>query len=247
MAPPDTLPPPPRLDDLLAQGPVALFLDFDGTLIELAHEPGAIVVPEELVERLHRLRDRLGGRFALVTGRALDDLEVHVAGCAFARAGSHGASCVRADGTRLGEEPGPLPGAALTAMHEFARERELIYESKPHGGAMHFRAMPGAEEAARDLAHSLADEHGLDVKAGKGVVELVNRGASKAAAVGLFMGEPPFVGSLPVFVGDDVTDEDGFVAASEAGGFGIAVGERHSETARFWLRDVTALHRWLGL
>ncbi len=99
----------------------------------------------------------------------------------------------------------------------------------------------------REFANSLATQHGLDVKAGKAVVELVHFGASKSAAVQLFMAEPPFAGTLPVFLGDDVTDEDGFAAANEAGGFGIAVGQRDSVAARFGLCDVAAVHQWLGL
>ncbi|QYU71248.1 hypothetical protein J4558_01785 [Leptolyngbya sp. 15MV] len=93
----------------------------------------------------------------------------------------------------------------------------------------------------------LAARHGLKVKRGKFVAELVRPGADKGAAVRAFMAEMPFAGSRPVFIGDDVTDEDGFAAASEQGGLAITVGPRDSRLARFGLADPSAVRDWLGL
>ena len=243
----DTLPPPPPLTELMAQAPVALFLDFDGTLVEIAAEPDAITVPDALVERLHRLRDRLDGRLALVSGRALDDLEGHIGRCELARAGSHGLQCLRADGSTAGGQPRSLPGAAVARLRAYAAEHGLHYEAKSHGGALHYRAAPALEPDLRQFAQTLAREFGLDIKSGKAVVELVHPGASKKAAVKAFMAERPFAGSLPIFVGDDITDEDGFLGAIDCGGFGLAVGERVSDTARYHLESVAAVHTWLEL
>jgi trehalose 6-phosphate phosphatase len=93
----------------------------------------------------------------------------------------------------------------------------------------------------------LAARHGLAVKRGKFVAELVRPGADKGAAVRAFMSAPPFAGAMPVFVGDDVTDEDGFAEAMRHGGLAITVGPRDSRLAAYGLADPSAVHHWLGL
>lgn len=247
MASPDLLQPPPPLRDLLRSGPVALFLDFDGTLVEIAPEPGAITVPGDLAERLHDLRDRLDGRLALISGRALDDLCNHLGDVSLCRAGSHGASRMLANGARLGEEPIGLPDAAIDELQCFAQDRGLFYETKLHGGALHFRGKPDLRDSVMVFADQVAERHELCVTSGKGVAELVQPGANKGGAVAAFMGEAPFKGAMPIFIGDDVTDEDGFSGATEFGGFGVAVGDRVSDKARYHLDTVSAVHEWLDL
>ncbi len=247
MASRSPLPSPPPLAELLSAGPLALFLDFDGTLVGIAPRPGDIFVPEGLAEKLHELRDRLEGRLALISGRALDDLESHIGEVAIARAGSHGASRFLVDGNRLGAAPSGLPDAAVRELRVFAECNDLFYEAKSHGGALHFRGHPEKADDTLAFARQVAALHDLDVTSGKGVAELVRPGANKGAALHAFMAIEPFAGSLPVFVGDDVTDEDGMRAAIEFAGFGIAVGERESEAARYQLQDVEAVHDWLNL
>ena len=243
------LPPgaPPPLASLMEQGRVALFLDFDGTLVGIAPEPGAIDVPPDLASKLYALEERLGGRLALITGRALDDLESHLGEVSLCRAGSHGASRMRRDGSRLGEAPHGLPDEAVTALRDYAATEDLYYETKTHGGALHFRGKPDRAESTIAFARKVAAAHDLCVTSGKGVAELVRPGANKGGAVRAFMAEDPFAGATPIFVGDDVTDEDGMAAAIEFGGFGIAVGERHCEIARYALANVATVHQWLDL
>ena len=247
MASQSPLPSPPPLGELLAQANTAIFLDFDGTLVEIAPEPGLIHVPETLVSSLHRLRDRLDGRLALVSGRALDDLERHLDGIALFRAGSHGVARRRADGSAIGDEPDGLPDDAVVELRGFASEHGLLYEAKSHGGALHFRSDPGKEGLVLEFAYGIADRHGLEVTRGKAIAELVRPGANKGAAVRAILDEPPFAAALPVFIGDDVTDEDGMETAIECGGFGIAVGERPSKNALYHLAGVGAVHHWLEL
>ena len=247
MARSSTLPAPPPLADLLAQGPHSLFLDFDGTLVCIAPTPGEINVPADLQQRLYRLQERLGGRLALVSGRALDDLGSHIGEVDIARAGSHGASRFMADGQRLGEAPHGLPEEAVVSLRDFADQHGLLYETKTHGGALHFRTRTDKQSEVMTFAREIAGRHALDVTTGKGVCELVRPGANKGAALAAFMAIEPFKGSTPVFVGDDVTDEDGMAGAIEFSGFGIAVGERTSEAARYHLEDVDAVHAWLEL
>ena len=237
------LPPPPALDD----GALALFLDFDGTLVDIAPTPDGIFVPPGLADALHGLRDRLEGRLALVSGRSLEDLERHLGPLAIARAGSHGADCRLADGRVLGDAAHGLDAHVLDEIAQFAAARGFDLEHKTHGAALHYRANPGLEDAGLAFAGELAERHSLTVKRGKCVIELVQRGADKAAAVNRFMAVAPFAGAVPVFVGDDVTDEDGMRAASALGGFGIAVGERQNDFARYFLETTAAVQHWLGL
>lgn len=244
---PIVLPPPPPLHDLLSTGPLALFLDFDGTLVEIAPTPDGIRVPQGLASGLTGLALRTDGRLALVSGRSTEDIERHLGPLAIARAGSHGISRLLADGSRLGGDPSALPAAVSEALEQFAALHDFPLEGKPHGAALHFRARPELESVGAEFAHDIAARHGLRVKRGKSVIEIVHPGADKGGAVRAFMGIAPFAGARPVFIGDDITDDDGFRAASEQGGFGILVGERKSPDARYHLPRVADLHEWLGL
>ncbi|WP_084440128.1 trehalose-phosphatase [Erythrobacter dokdonensis] len=240
------LPPPPSLADLLADGPTALFLDFDGTLVEIAAGPDAIALPDGLGAGLERLARRLGGALALVSGRSVDNLSAFLGPLPLHIAGSHGGHVLTPCGNTLLEAK-PLPAPVAEALGGFAAERGLLYERKAHGGALHYRAQPELEGDAHRFANGLAAEHGLVTKSGKCVIELVRPGADKGGAVDLLSRQPPFAGARPVFIGDDVTDEDGFAACNRLGGFGIAVGERASAAARYSLASVKDVHAWLEL
>lgn len=241
------LPAPPDLEALLSDGRVALFLDFDGTLVEIAETPDGIDVPDDLVQRICALEKRLGGAVAVVSGRAIDDLESHTGALRVACAGSHGSDCRAADGGTVGEPPNDLSAELRQSIADYAKEEGFQLEEKTHGAALHYRADPSLEGRGLRFAQRMADEHGVIVKRGKCVIEFVASEASKASAVRAFMAQDPFAGAVPVFIGDDVTDEDGMRAATELGGFGIAVGDRESENARYALASPVAVHHWLGL
>lgn len=238
--------PPPSLWDLAAAGPVALFLDFDGTLVDIAREPGAIIVASGLADNLAALSQRLGGGLALISGRAIENLEQHCGPLAIACGGSHGAELRAANGDVFAPED-PLPIDILREAAAWARARDVLAEPKPHGIAIHTRVKPELEEECALFLEELAGRNGLAVKRGKRVAELVPPGADKGGAVRHFMAHPPFAAAMPIFVGDDLTDEDGFAACSDLGGFGVAVGKRVSETARFRLSDPSAVRQWAGL
>lgn len=248
MAGPAALYNPPILAELAAQGPLALFLDFDGTLVEIAATPGAIVVPGDFALRLETLSEAMSGRVAVVSGRSLVDLADHIGPMRVARAGSHGLERIRADHSRLGEEPRPIAPEIEQALHEFADSQAgMVLERKAHGAALHFRAAPGLQDVAHAFADRLAARFDLATKRGKCVVELVHPGADKAGAVTAFMQDSAFCGARPVFIGDDVTDEDGFRAARDLGGFGIIVGERRPTLAQYCLSSPEKVHEWLCL
>jgi trehalose 6-phosphate phosphatase len=235
-------PPPPGLLD-----GAALFLDFDGTLVELADTPDAIAVPPALAPMLERIRRRLDGRLAIVSGRSLADLERHLPLHGIAFSGSHGLELRLADGTRL-----PLSAPiGLDDVREkveaFAAAADgLLVEEKPAGIALHYRQAPRQAERADAFMSALARRRGFSVQRGAMVVELRPEGATKGDALKAFMTEPEFHGARPVFVGDDLTDEHAFRAAAALGGAGVLVGPERDSAARYRLPSVAVVAAWLG-
>jgi trehalose 6-phosphate phosphatase len=235
--------PPPPLSRL---GPAALFLDFDGTLVELADTPGGIAVPQGLKPLLDRLAGRLEGRLAIVSGRAIDDLRGHLGRSAAVLSGSHGAELLYADGRRVPVSAPPGLAGAREEVRRFAEGAPgLLVEDKPAGVALHYRLAPERERAVGDFVEDLAERSGLALQRGKMVAELRPHGADKGAALRRLMAEPPFAGTRPVFVGDDLTDELAFEAAAALGGEGVLVGSPRPTAARWRLGDVAGVTAWL--
>jgi trehalose 6-phosphate phosphatase len=226
----------------------AFFIDIDGTLIDIAATPEGVHVAAELPDLLDRLRGACGGALALVSGRRLVDIDRLLFPLVAAAAGVHGLERRRADGSvvRAGVS------AALDRLRdEFARfvaERPGVrLEDKDLSLALHYRLAPLEEPAVREAARRAVAPFADDIKLleGKMVIEVKPQGTNKGTAVAAFLDEPPFKGRRPVFLGDDVTDEDGFAAANDAGGVSILVGERPS-AARWRLPSVASVHRWLA-
>jgi trehalose 6-phosphate phosphatase len=226
---------------------VAVFLDFDGTLVEIAPTPDSIRVTAGLGEALHGLSERLEGRFALISGRAISDIETYTGRLAIARAGSHGAYRLLADGSPLSFAPLPISEDVRAEIVRFADAQGFALEEKPHGVALHYRADPSLEARGLAFADKFAEAHGLAIKQGKCVIEFVQPGADKGSAVRAYMGHIGFMGAFPLFIGDDVTDEDGFAAVEDFGGAGILVGDRQPTRARWRLEGPQQVHEWLGL
>lgn len=241
------LPPPPSLIALMAANPLALFLDFDGTLVELAPSPNEIHLTHALSPLLAEVSRRLAGRLAIVSGRSVEWLQEAGLG-GHILSGTHGSEALWPGGQVERTARPPQLDEVDAAFHAFASERPgVIFERKTLAAGLHFRMAPDHEEAAHAIAARLGRESGLAVQPGKMMVELRLPGGSKGTAVTALMQREPFRGSVPVFLGDDITDEDGFRAAEAHGGFGIAVGERDSANARYYLSSVSAVHDWLEL
>lgn len=241
------LPPPPAG---LLDG-AALFLDFDGTLVDLAATPDGIVVPDALKALLPRLGAALDGALAIVSGRAAGEIVHHLgldpAAPGLAIAGSHGLERLWPDGRR--EAPAPSDGVAhaIAAFREAAAAMPgVVAEEKPFGAAIHYRGAPDRGADCDALAERVAAEAGLHLQRGKMVAELRMPGIDKGGALDAMMAEPPMSGRRPVFVGDDLTDEAGFRAATAAGGTGVLVGERAGSAASYALPDVAVVLDWLS-
>ncbi|MGV8831090.1 MAG: trehalose-phosphatase [Devosia sp.] len=227
---------------------LAIFTDFDGTLVDLAETPDAIEVPDTLPDQLARTARELNAAFAVLTGREITEIDRFLAPLLLPVAGAHGTQRRRADGVMEAIDPASLTGALTIAQAVeplMLAHPELILETKQGAVAIHFRQAPELESAVRQAMQQAleANEHFMLVP-GKMVFEARPRGASKGDALRAFMLEEPFIGRTPVFIGDDVTDEDGFIAAQELGGVGIKLGAGDT-AARMRIADVVSVRALL--
>lgn len=227
----------------------ALFADVDGTLLPFAPHPDAARPAPGLIDTLQAVAAALDGALALVSGRPIDDLDRLLRGLRVALAGGHGLERRRADGWRS-ERPSVPDG--LSVLHRaFDRfhlaHPETIVENKRYAVALHYRQAPHLADAVAAVAEHALSRAGDDIALMRGnmVIEAKGNSADKGAAVRAFMAEAPFRGRTPVFVGDDVTDEDGFAAVNDMGGYAVIVGDREPTAARYRLATVEAVHDWL--
>ena len=237
-------PRPPALDPQRH----ALYLDFDGTLVDFAPSPDAIVLRTGTVALLERASGKLGGALAIVSGRRLDDIDRHLAPLSLAASGVHGQEIRHAPGAaRIDVSPPAALAEARSRLNAAIPPGDpLTLEDKGGALVLHFRQHPDQRERAKALAHDAAAElDALHVVAGHGIFEVLERGVTKARAIELLAAHPPFAGRLPVYLGDDTTDEDAIRAAQEMGGFGVKIGA--GETAAIYrLPDIDAVHAWLA-
>lgn len=219
----------------------ALFLDLDGTLLDIAPRPDAVVVPPGLVESLRGVASRLGGAAAIVSGRPVRDVDRFLAPLAMPGGFGHGTE-IRLPGGRTApsEAARTVPAEWLDTLRaEASAWPGVLVEPKPHGVALHFRLAPERQAEVRALMERCAAAcDGFVLLPAHMAFELRPSGANKALPVDVLMRHPPFGGRRPVFVGDDVTDEDGMKAARRLGGFGLHVGRDFrggSAEVRAWL------------
>lgn len=233
----------------LPQANIALFLDVDGTLLEIAATPSAVRVPSALRNTLQLAAKREDGALALISGRTIAELDRLFAPLVFPAAGLHGVEVRDADGNMSSPS---IDTALLDPAREVVRElvkhyKGLLLEDKGSALAVHFRQAPQHERAAMEvmgeLAHQLRDK--LVLRDGKCVMELTPRGFSKRGAIEQFMRQAPFAGRIPLFIGDDVTDEDGFEAVNALGGYSVRVGDLAATAAKFRFSSVSTVVAWL--
>ncbi len=247
MSPSHTAPPPPP--ELHAET-IALFLDVDGTLVEIEREPGAVHVPESLCQILDDLQRATGGALALVSGRALAQLDHLFAPLCLSAAGLHGLERrnLGRELVRAGPDPAVLEAAKARLAAFAGRHPGVLLEDKGLTLALHYRNAPAHKAAATATAQAaVASSQGaLVLLEGKMVLELKPPGCDKGHAIAAFLGETPFAGRQPVFAGDDVTDEAGFKVVNRLGGISIRIGADAAPTAAgHGLPDVRAMQSWL--
>jgi trehalose 6-phosphate phosphatase len=235
-------PSPPLLD---LKG-AALFLDLDGTLAPLAARPSEVGPDRRRSALLRALVARMNGRVAILSGRPLAEVDRILEGSVHTVAAVHGLD-------RRGQGADHSPPSAHPALSQVtaafralaATTPGLLVEDKGVSAALHYRLAPEAAGAALALAERLAAQTGLGLQPGHMVIELRGPGPDKGDSLRHFMQTPPFLGAIPIVVGDDLTDEPAFVAARSLGGLGVLVGPPRQSAATRRLADVDAVLAWL--
>lgn len=224
----------------------ALFLDFDGSLVEIAGRPDAVQVDDGLIRLLRQLIWRHDRAVAIVSGRPVAELQRFLPLPGLSLAGVHGAEILLPGETRIRHLAPPLPASVLNDLRAACAKLDgVLLETKRFAAAVHYRNAPHHTDACRRLARELGAAHGLEVLSGKTVVELRQPGLNKGRALRQLVQEPAFAGRLPIAVGDDRTDIDAFRAAKHLGGYAVGIGAGFG-VADHVLDDPVALRRWLG-
>ncbi|HZP12778.1 MAG TPA: trehalose-phosphatase [Nevskiaceae bacterium] len=223
----------------------ALYLDFDGTLVDFAPAPDLVQVRGELPALLSGLHARQHGAVAVISGRRLSEVDRLCSPVVLAGAGVHGAELrPNAHGpTQFHTDPRVHEISQMLRIR-FTADPRILIEDKGAAVALHFRLAPERGDECIDAMHALAEPRALQVLVGNKVVEARVLGFDKGHAIRMLAAQPPFAGRIPVFIGDDRTDEDGFVAAQALGGHGIKVGPGET-AARFRCPDIESVHIWL--
>ena len=206
----------------------ALFLDFDGTLVDIVERPSEVVVDAQLPSALTRLQRKLGGALAIISGRPIAFLDEHLGSARFDSAGLHGLEHRIGNDLYLCQaEEHPALRPVVERLREIVRDKPgLLIEDKGCSVALHWRLAAHEKEFCIATAHAAIESLGGDyrVQFGKAVAEILPSAAGKGKVIEAFLREPPYRGRRPVFIGDDLTDENGFKAVNEAGGISVRVG-----------------------
>jgi trehalose 6-phosphate phosphatase len=240
----------------------AILLDVDGTILDLAPTPREVFVPHVLRETLGRLLERSGGGVAFVSGRPISELDLIFAPLQLPAIGGHGAEMRILPGTPAA--PPRLPPLDDALKRQFAAIAELgpgiILEDKGYSLALHYRLAPDKEPVVRQAAAKIIAGIGAGIGGGSGggigggpiellpgklVVEIKQRGVTKATAVRELMKHPPFLGRQPIFFGDDVTDLSVFAIIPELAGIAVSVGHR-APGVDFCFDQPTDVRSWLA-
>jgi trehalose 6-phosphate phosphatase len=234
-------PPRPQLD-------WAWFFDVDGTLLEIASSPARVVVHDELAPAIVRLNELSGGAVSLITGRSITNIDTLLDLPEIAIAGQHGLELRWPSGKTVSREFnkkafGEICDRLTTLV---ANHPGLILELKGMSVALHYRLAPRlagyVHRTMRELQRLYPSDFTL--QKGKRVVELKPVGADKGQVIRELMTSEPFRGRVPVFIGDDLTDEAGFEAVNEMSGYSVKVG-KGATAAKFQLPNVAGVRKWL--
>ena len=228
--------------------PIALFLDVDGTLLEFCNNPDDVCPGVELNLILKSLSSLLKGALALVTGRRVLEIDRIFHPLQLPIGGQHGLEHRDAEGNFKLVKSLEFPENIRSQIQCFGEiYPECAIEDKSLTMAIHYRRAPKLEEKVLKFVNKLIEgEKHFHAIRGNMVIEIKPLGVDKGQSIALFMENEPFVDKLPIFIGDDVTDEDGFRYINANNGISIKVGTRTSSLARYNLNNVNAVHDWLG-
>lgn len=235
----------PKVDDI---GRFALFLDLDGTVAEIAERPEAVRVEESTIVLLGALRRAAGDALAVVSGRDIAVIDALLSPLRLPVAGVHGLQRRDAAGRlhRSGDACADLERVIRAIEADVVGDAGVIVERKTGAVALHYRLRPELEARCRAIAERAVRDHPeLEVLPGKKVFEIRAQGGDKGDVIEAFLKEEPFRGRVPIFAGDDVTDEVGFGVVNARGGVSIKVG-RSATLAHYRAADLHELHRWLA-
>jgi trehalose 6-phosphate phosphatase len=224
----------------------ALFLDLDGTLAPIVSRPQDVGPDPRRTAILEELVRRMDGRVAILSGRTLAEIDHILDSAVRPAAAVHGLDRREPDGRHNPPAPHPdLPDVAAAFQGLAAKTPGLLVETKGLSVALHYRQAPDQADAVLALAQGWSERTGLKLQPGHMVVELRTPGPDKGDSLATFMAAAPFKGAVPVFVGDDLTDEPAFRAARALGGAGVLVGPWRNSAATHRLEDVSAVLDWL--
>lgn len=228
----------------------ALFLDVDGTLVEIAETPAAVHIEPDVLTILRRLAGAFENAVALVSGRSIEAIDRLFAPLCLPVAGLHGLEIRNAKGHihRVAGESNRLEEIRETLKRYADESLGVFLEDKGATLALHYRQAPERAKAAKMLVSDLLskEDGGYHFLEGKMVLEVKPTNVHKGQAVKYLLTEPPFAGRLPVYIGDDITDEDGFAMVNRLGGHSIRVGTEGPTAATWRIASVPALLGWLA-
>lgn len=236
--------------DSIDPNKVALLLDIDGTLLDIALTPHDVRVPPTLRKTLAKLQERTGGAIALVSGRSLSDIDLIFAPLKLSAVGGHGAEMrVMPDSSKAnGAKSRFLDKNIRTRLTDVAQVGEgIIVEDKGYSVALHYRLAPNKQRAIEDAVAAICSElpaGWVEILPGKAVIEIKKSGFNKGTALRDLMAHAPFAGRQPIFVGDDKTDDAAFAVVPEFGGIAISVGRMVPGVAQRF-EAPSDVRRWL--
>lgn len=222
----------------------AFLLDFDGTLVDIASTPESVVVPQNLPDILLALRRRCNDALAVVTGRPIEQIDFFLKDIPYAVAGEHGLALRHRPHDPIEWIPmAPMPSDWIRGAKQIKEKYPAIRIEKKHNGlVIHFRAAPELGEMLREEMQSWVDQQkdNFDLYPSKMAWEIRPSGINKGEALGMILKKPPFLGRRPIFIGDDVTDEDGVIIANEMKGVGFRIPRDfpNPKTLRLWLASL---------
>ncbi|MDI9847667.1 trehalose-phosphatase [Rhodoblastus sp. 17X3] len=233
----------PAIDDLAQY---CIFLDLDGTLVEIEDRPDDVRVDPATLEFIEQLREKVGRALAVVSGRDIHAIDRLLHPLVLPVAGVHGLQRRDAAG-RLHSptiDQSAVEAIATRVEAAFLAEPGVVIERKAGAVAIHYRLRPDFERKCQAVAQKIVrDRADLNLITGKMVCEIRLHGNNKGGVIGSFLEERPFKGRRPIFAGDDVTDESGFLTVNACGGVSIKIGEELT-AARYRAANVLELRNW---